>query len=234
MQIIKTEAFVLKCFKYGETSKIVTLFTKDYGKISAIAKGVRNYKSRICGTMESMNYISAVIYMKENREIQLVSNAEYKRSFPGIVKDFDKIEIAFKIIEMVNRSVTENYINSRIFDLLIKVFSGLEKADKNYSNYALYFLMNLADILGLSPDFTNDYYEHETFFSLNEFYMTRSNFEKFYMFNKSTLEDIGSIESELAGLCRLIINYERFISNHTQGLTNFKSNKVFKELNTNI
>ena len=233
MQIIKTEAFVLKCLKYGETSKIVTLFTKDFGKMNAIVKGVRNYKSRICGTMESMNYISAVIYIKENRELQLVSNAEYKRSFPGIVKDFDKIEIAFKIIELVNKSVVENYINSRIFDLLIQMFSGLEKADKNYSNYLLYFQINLSKILGLLPEFTEDYYEHETFFSLNEFYMTRSNFEKFYMFNKSSLEDIGSIESEPASMNKLIINYERFISLHTQGLANFKSNKVFKELNTN-
>ncbi len=109
MQIIKTDAFVLKSFKYGETSKIVTLFTKDHGKLNAIVKGVRNYKSRICGTMESMNYISAVIYLKESRDLQLVSNAEYKRSFKGIVNNIDKIEIAYNIIELLNKSVVENY-----------------------------------------------------------------------------------------------------------------------------
>ncbi len=53
MSIVKTEAFVLRSFRYGETSKIVTLFTRDFGKMNAIVKGARNYKSKICGTLES-------------------------------------------------------------------------------------------------------------------------------------------------------------------------------------
>ncbi len=39
MSIIKTEAFVLKSLKYGETSKIVTLFTKDFGKMNVVVDG---------------------------------------------------------------------------------------------------------------------------------------------------------------------------------------------------
>lgn len=233
MQIIKTDAFVLKSFKYGETSKIVTLFTKDHGKLNAVVKGVRNYKSRICGTMESMNYISAVIYLKDNRDLQLVTNAEYKKSYPGILNNFDKIEIAFKIIELLNKSLTENYINSRLFELLIQIFSGLEKTNTNYTNFTLYFLIQLSKILGFSPAFTDDYKEHETFFSLNEFYMNRNNFETLYLFYNSNMEDVELIKSEHAILSKLIINYERFISTHTQGFSNFKTNKVFKQLNTN-
>lgn len=233
MQIIKTDAFVLKSFKYGETSKIVTLFTKDYGKINAIVKGVRNYKSRICGTMESMNYITVVIYIKENRELQLISNAEYKKSFPGIIKDFYKLEIAFKIIELLNKAVTENYINKQIFELLLQVFTGLEKAEKSYSNFTLYFLINLSKILGIAPEFSENYSENETFFSLNEFYINRNNFDTLYLFNIRKIENIEIINSELSILNELINLFERFITIHTQGLSNFKSTKVFKELNTN-
>ena len=50
MPIVKSEAFVLKSFRYGETSKIVILFTKNFGKINAIVKGARNFRSRVCGT----------------------------------------------------------------------------------------------------------------------------------------------------------------------------------------
>lgn len=233
MQIIKTDAFVLKSFKYGESSKIVTLFTRDFGKMNAIVKGVRNYKSRICGTMESMNYIAAVIYLKENRELQLVSNAEYKRSFPGIICDIDKLEIAFKIIELLNKSVTENYINTHIFDLLLQVFSGLEKADKSYSNFTLYFLINLSKILGMTPDFSKNYSEYETFFSLNEFYMNRINFDTLSLFDSGSIDNIELIKSKNSTINELITNFERFLTIQTQSLSNFKSNKVFKQLNIN-
>ena len=213
MQIIKTDAFVLKSFKYGETSKIVTLFTKDHGKLNAIVKGVRNYKSRICGTMESMNYISAVIYLKESRDLQLVSNAEYKRSFKGIVNNIDKIEIAYNIIELLNKSVVENYVN-------------------NYSNYTLYFLIKLSNILGLSPEFTKVYKEHETFFTLNEFYMNDDIYNEFYVFTQGSLENLEFVVSDHSLISKFIFNYERFVSNHTQGLTKYKSSKVFKQLNS--
>ncbi|MEO6696024.1 MAG: DNA repair protein RecO, partial [Ignavibacteria bacterium] len=73
MPIVKTDAFVLKSFRYGDTSKIVTLFTEDFGKISAIVKGARNFKSKLCGVLESMNYINAIIYLKSSRELQLVT-----------------------------------------------------------------------------------------------------------------------------------------------------------------
>ena len=232
MQIIKTDAFVLKSFKYGETSKIVALFTKDHGKLNAIVKGVRNYKSRICGTMESMNYISAVIYLKESRDLQLVSNAEYKRSFQGIINDIDKIEIAYNIIELLNKSVVENYVNDRIFELLINVFSKLDTAENNYSNYTLYFLIKLSNILGLSPEFTKVYKEHETFFTLNEFYMNDDIYNEFYVFTQGSLENLEFVVSDHSLISKFIFNYERFVSNHTQGLTKYKSSKVFKQLNS--
>src|SRR5580765_3812181 len=115
MAIVKTEAFVLKSFRYGDTSKIVTLYTKDLGKISAIVKGARNFKSRICGTLETMNYINAILYVKQNRELQLLSDAEYKNSFPNIISDYSKLESAFRIIDTLNQSIGEHEKNHPLF-----------------------------------------------------------------------------------------------------------------------
>jgi DNA repair protein RecO (recombination protein O) len=54
MSLTNTEAFVLKGFRYRDTSKIVTLFTTDYGKFNAIVKGARNFKSKFCGIFENI------------------------------------------------------------------------------------------------------------------------------------------------------------------------------------
>ena len=122
MPIVKSEAFVLKNFRYSETSKIVILFTKNFGKINAIVKGARNFKSRLCGTLETMNYIEAVIYFKENRDLQIISAAEYKKSFPNILGNIDKLELSFRIIEMINKSFIQNEISIPVFELIKTTF----------------------------------------------------------------------------------------------------------------
>lgn len=231
MSIVKTEAFVLKSFKYGETSKIVTLFTKDFGKMNAIVKGARNYKSKLCGTLESMNYINAVIYFKENRELQLISGAEYKKSFSYIQDDFDKLEAAYKIIEILSRSVINNDTNKFMFEVLMKTFEKLNDAKENYSLFVLFFLIQLTKNIGLSPDFEDINSDNETFFTKNEFYVIKSEISTLKSLEKCNIDSVGDIKADNEILKKLISTYERFLTNHTLGNKFYKSTKVFRELN---
>lgn len=142
--------------------RLLLCLQKDFGKINTIVKGVRNYKSRLCGVLESMNYINTIIYLKENRDLHLLTNAEYKKSFSNILNDFDKLQASFRIIEMLNKSVVENEINTSIFDLLIRTFEKLNETENIYQ-CVLYFQIELVNILGLSPDFSEPDNELETF-----------------------------------------------------------------------
>ena len=76
MNNLKTDAFILSGFKYGDTSKIVTLFSEEAGKFSAIVKGVRNNKSKLGGVFENMNHVNVIFSKKENRDLQFISKAE--------------------------------------------------------------------------------------------------------------------------------------------------------------
>lgn len=229
MPIVKTEAFILKSFRYGDTSKIVTLFTKDFGKINTIVKGVRNYKSRLCGVLESMNYINTIIYLKENRDLHLLTNAEYKKSFSNILNDFDKLQASFRIIEMLNKSVVENEINTSIFDLLIRTFEKLNETENIYQ-CVLYFQIELVNILGLSPDFSEPDNELETFFGNNEFYLSKSQLRELRIFKTNYVDRLFETPIEISMLVSLIEGYERYLLLHTQGLKFYKSKKIFLEL----
>ncbi|HMS33853.1 MAG TPA: DNA repair protein RecO [Ignavibacteria bacterium] len=233
MPIAKTEAFVLKTIKYGETSKIVTLFTKDFGKLNAIAKGARNYKSKLCGTLESMNYIRAVIYLKENRELQLISNAEYIKSFSNIQSDFEKLQASFKIIEILNRSVVNNDVNSDLFDILLSSISMLNNSEKNFEIFILNFQIELSKILGISPVFTDSKSNNETFFKNNEFYVNNSHISSLLAIEKCRIEEMRNLETDSEIISKLISTYERFLTMHTSGTHFYKTTKVFKELNYN-
>ena len=91
MALIKTEAVVLRTRKQGETSKILSLYTKNFGKISVIAKGARSIKSKYLGALETLNYISIIIYRKEQRSLQYLREADIIHSFPDIHAQLGKM-----------------------------------------------------------------------------------------------------------------------------------------------
>ncbi|MDQ3019157.1 MAG: DNA repair protein RecO [Bacteroidota bacterium] len=228
MSIVKTDAFVLKSFNYGDTSKIVTLFTKEFGKLNAIVKGARNYKSKLCGTLETMNYISCVIYFKENRELQLISKSEYIKSFQNILADFEKLQTAFKIIEILNKSVIEREINDKIFELLISSYEKLNLTSANSLKSLLRFQIELVKILGLSPDFSAQNYDLETFYKFNELNANKYFYDILITIN---MNGLGATDLNTTDLISLVNCYETYILSHTQGNKFYKSTRVFQELN---
>ena len=62
MAIKKAEAIILHSRKQGETSKILTLYTREFGKMSAMAKGSRGTRSKYLGALETFNHVSLVFY----------------------------------------------------------------------------------------------------------------------------------------------------------------------------
>ena len=63
--IIKTEGFVLKTMLFKESSLIASIFTKKFGKIKVLAKGVRRPKSKLCGALELFNLDEIIFYKRE-------------------------------------------------------------------------------------------------------------------------------------------------------------------------
>ena len=75
--ILSTDAVILRSRKYGESSRIVTLYTQQRGKLSAMAKGVRGGgKSRRVLPLDPTSIVRAVVYVRESREIQLLTQCD--------------------------------------------------------------------------------------------------------------------------------------------------------------
>ncbi|MBK6773848.1 MAG: DNA repair protein RecO [Ignavibacteria bacterium] len=232
MPIVKSEAFVLKSFRYGETSKIVILFTKNFGKINAIVKGARNFKSRFCGTLETMNYIETVIYFKENRDLQIISAAEYKKSFPVILGNIDKLELSFRIIEMINKSMIQHEKSIPVFELLKSTFEELEITEYNLLNNFLKFQINIIDLMGLSPEISlMKNKTNETFFDYNELNLNSEQIEIIDIFQKNNLTDIEKFNVDSDKIKLIVECYEKYLLNHTQGSSYYISKKIFREIN---
>jgi DNA repair protein RecO len=151
MNNLKTDAFILSGFKYGDSSKIVTLFSEESGKFSAIVKGVRNNKSKLGGVFENMNHINVIFSKKDNRDLQFISKAECVSSFSGIKDDFDKLMVAYKLLELTSKMMYDYDVSKEVFHLLKEAFYCLDIADKNISVIFLMYQIKFAVIQGIDP-----------------------------------------------------------------------------------
>ncbi len=155
MSIEKTEAVVLRAVNYRDTSKIVTFYTKRYGKMSAIAKGVRNPRSKFGSLLQPLNYLQIVFYRRENRELQYISSSDFVRYFKSLTSDVDRLSIAMSLVEITNRVMHDEEENEKVFDLLVDSLSALDGADASPRNTFVHFGINLSIGLGFTPNFSN-------------------------------------------------------------------------------
>ncbi|RMF61711.1 MAG: DNA repair protein RecO [Calditrichaeota bacterium] len=152
MSLQKTEAVVLKSRRQGETSKILVLYTRAFGKMSLVAKGARSARSRFGGTLEPLNHISLLFYYKETRDLQILSQAEILATFPGIRRDLDKTSIGLAICELVLRLEVAEEGNPLLFRLLLHTLRGIEGCRRDPVNFLRYFQVRLFDLKGFRPE----------------------------------------------------------------------------------
>ncbi len=151
--IVKTEAIVLKSINFKESSKIVTFYSSQFGKLAGIVKGARRPKRKFCVSLQPMSYVSIIVYKKEGREIQTVSQCDLIKSFRNLYDDINKMSIGISIIELVNLVTPEHAENRPLFHLLVNSLNVLNDAVKNPSNLLYYFEIHLARVLGFQPIF---------------------------------------------------------------------------------
>lgn len=104
MAIVQTDALVLRSHRLGETSLIVTLFTREFGLLRCVAKGARGPKSRFGAALEPGVSIAAVVYRKLTRDLQLLSKADILAFRPALWEDPDRFARAGAVLEFLERA----------------------------------------------------------------------------------------------------------------------------------
>lgn len=152
MSSIKSSAIVLKSINWRDTSKIVTLFTREEGKISVIAKGARRLKSKYQGILESINLLEVVVHMSSTRKLQILGQATLEESFKDIRTDYEKTVRTFAILELTDTFFKEGSVDRVFFDFLKTLLAEMGKITE--PNIILwYFLIKLGSYLGFRPEF---------------------------------------------------------------------------------
>ncbi len=151
--IARTEAIVLRSMRYRETSKIVTLYTLSFGKVSVIAKGARETKSRFGASLEPMTHISSLFYKKPHRELHLLSQAEIVEEYRRLHTEYERMRVGYAIIELLQAVMHGEEEHPDVFHLTAAALRALETGTKNFPNVLYCYQVQLAGHLGFAMAF---------------------------------------------------------------------------------
>lgn len=145
----RVNAIVLKHTDYGEADRILTIYTREKGKLRVIAKGVRKVHSRKGGHLEPFTHVS--LQLAEGRNWPLVSQAEAQDIYDNLKKDLEMIGYASYAVELVERFAFEEEENAPIFNLLKNTLTRLNQGDPPLV-VIRYYEIRLLDLLGFRPE----------------------------------------------------------------------------------
>jgi DNA repair protein RecO (recombination protein O) len=122
----KTEGIILKRSNFGEADRILTIYTKHYGKIRAIAKGVRRVTSRKGGNVELFN--QATLFLYKGRNFDLLNEAQVTKTFKNWRKDLKKVAVAYYFAELVDKLTPDEQANPEVFQILSRYLEKIATA----------------------------------------------------------------------------------------------------------
>lgn len=125
MAQFKTEGIILKRKDFGEADRILTIFTKKFGKVSVLARGVRKITSRRAGNIELLNRVMMFLYQGKN--FYILTEAESINTFGALKNDLTLSTYAYHLIELTDKLTAENQENFLLYENLIEALERLSK-----------------------------------------------------------------------------------------------------------
>jgi DNA repair protein RecO (recombination protein O) len=146
-----TRGIVLRAIKYGDTSLIVTVFTRSFGIQSYIVQGIRSAKAKQqrAGLMQPATLLDMVVYNKPLQNLQRIREFQPAHIYRSLHEEIVKNSIALFSIELLLRLLPEHAPMPEVFDLAFNYLCLLDEEHAgDCANLPLYFIIGISRLLG--------------------------------------------------------------------------------------
>ncbi|MDD5633978.1 MAG: DNA repair protein RecO [Candidatus Omnitrophica bacterium] len=145
------EGIILRKYYLRETSFILVIFTKEFGKIKGVIKGVRDPYPQFAGNFEPFTRCRFLFYKKKKQQMDLITHCETLDYFSSVKKDIERLTYANYFIELVDIAAADNDENIQLFNVLLdclKLLGGTSSPRRISRIFELKFLR----AIGLDPE----------------------------------------------------------------------------------
>jgi DNA repair protein RecO (recombination protein O) len=159
-RIVRSEAICLRVQDYHESSKLVTFFTLERGKVSCLAKGARRLRSKFGAALDLFAQSRIVYYLRDTRTLLTLSDAELVHSFSGLALRPERFLAAEQMAEFALRVIQPQDPSPQLYRLLLNYLSTIESVSPAprlltldpFPALVCSFLLKAASFLGFRPE----------------------------------------------------------------------------------
>ena len=146
----KTRAIVLRVIDFSESSCVVTLFTRGFGKIGALAKGARRPKSPFEAALDLLAVCRIVFLHKSSDALDLLTEAKLERRFRAATRDLSRLYAGYYVAELINELTDAGDPHPELFDAAEAALIALD-GECDVRRAVLRFEMTALRLLGHLP-----------------------------------------------------------------------------------
>jgi len=230
-----SEALLLRKTPYSDADYMLSLFTRDFGKISGIARNAKKSMKRFGARLEPFVHFR-VIFKDSAKELKFIEDTETIQVFQGFIEDIELFSLGSLMLETTDALIPRESPNKELFDLLIGALSSLN-SKKSPLPTLLQFQLQALSISGYEPNLHScakceKPIEGDSYFSINgggavcfECIGERKNS---FIFSKDFLFNTELMESDLEKVLKYIKLFTKFTQRHTE--KELKSGRFIEEL----
>lgn len=152
MNLVTTDAIVLRSYNLAEADRIVVCLTRDAGLVRAVAKGARRMRSRFGAALEPFTVIRLDFYEKENRDLVTISRAEIVKSNFELAAQLEVAEVLGYMAELIGEFAPPHEANDKLYRMLNACVEALAAAPDAAKLVLRYFEIWLLRLAGSFPD----------------------------------------------------------------------------------
>jgi len=151
MAYCKTEGIVLKVNDYSESSQIVTLFTRDFGRLHGIAKGAKRLRKGLPNALDVLNRVDLVFVRKPPGQLHLFTEWNVTENFLRLRQNLDTLYYALYVAELVSDLTEETEESAELYDVALHTLRRLGSRENPVLSLFL-FEINFLGLLGHMPE----------------------------------------------------------------------------------
>lgn len=148
--LISSQGIVLKQRKIANNRRMITLFTKNYGKISAGTSLNEKSKSKSALALRPFSYADYDIF--KGRDSYSINSAQVNKSYYAIGEDLDRFAVASKLLEYMDKILEDEQARPKLFDMTIEFMECLVKSKGNYDTLLYAFILKTLRVQGILPE----------------------------------------------------------------------------------
>ena len=151
--LMNTQGIVIRSIKYGESSLICDIYTRQWGMRSYIIHGVRQAKSKVSYLLlRPYALIDLIVYHNEEKKLNNIKEVKASYIYERLPFSVKHGAIALFMCELLQKTLREMEASEALFTFLQKSFQLLDQKEQIASSFYLIFMAQLTYYLGFGPD----------------------------------------------------------------------------------